>query len=122
MREKWKDSRGETLVEVLASIVVCSLSVLLLFGAVAASANIDRKAQTADEDYYNDLRKAERQGSGDQYTPSTIIAVKVSKVVTPPPPGTTVEDIVKVTFYGSERLLSYAFGMAPAGPDPVPGG
>ena len=34
MREKLKNSQGETLVEVLASVLVCSLSIMLLAGAV----------------------------------------------------------------------------------------
>ena len=37
MSEKLRNSRGETLVEVLASVLICALSVMLLLGAVSAS-------------------------------------------------------------------------------------
>ncbi len=45
MREKLRNSRGETLVEVLVSVLVCALSITLLAGAVTASANIDLRAR-----------------------------------------------------------------------------
>ena len=48
MSEKLRNSRGETLVEVLASVLICALSVMLLFGAVMASGRIDLQAQAAD--------------------------------------------------------------------------
>ena len=63
MREKLKNSQGETLVEVLASVLVCSLSIMLLAGAVSASTSIDLQAQAADAEYYEVLSRAE-QGSG----------------------------------------------------------
>lgn len=61
MSEKLRNSRGETLVEVLASVLICALSVMLLLGAVSASTSIGLQAQAADEDYYTALSKAERQ-------------------------------------------------------------
>ena len=45
MREKLQSTRGETLVEALAAILICALSVALLFSAVMASARMDRLAQ-----------------------------------------------------------------------------
>ena len=51
MSEKLRNSRGETLVEVLASVLICALSVMLLLGAVSASTSIGLQAQAADEDY-----------------------------------------------------------------------
>ena len=67
MREKWKQNRGETLVEVLASIVIASLSVALLFGGIMASSTIERSAQTADRSFYEALSNAEgRGGTGEE--------------------------------------------------------
>ena len=40
MKRKWNDAHGETLVEVLASVLICSLSVALLFSMVMASARL----------------------------------------------------------------------------------
>lgn len=59
MTRKLKSSKGETLVEVLASILVASLSVALLFGGVVASARIDSGAQQWDKEYYEALTAAE---------------------------------------------------------------
>lgn len=100
MREKLTDARGETLVEALVSILICSLSVLLLFSAAGASANIGRASREADGQYYGDLSRAERQGEGDAWTPPPDVKITVSNgEVTAEPP---------VVFYGTERLLSYA--------------
>lgn len=63
--KKLRDSRGETLVEVLASILIASLSVALLFGCVMASSNMDRDAKKLDKEHYKALTAAEVQsGTG----------------------------------------------------------
>lgn len=63
--KKLRDSRGETLVEVLASILIASLSVALLFGCVMASSNMDRGAKKLDKEHYEALTAAEAQsGTG----------------------------------------------------------
>ncbi len=107
MMRKWKDGRGETLIEVLAAILIGALSVTLLFGAIMASTTMDRQAQDMDKNYYEVLSKAERQGSGDElFTPETMPGT---------PPVVTVKDadggaevkIEKVTFYGGEGAISY---------------
>lgn len=63
--KKLHNSRGETLVEVLASILIASLSVALLFGCVMASTNMDRDAKKLDKEHYEALTVAEAQsGTG----------------------------------------------------------
>lgn len=59
MNRKLKSCKGETLVEVLTSILVASLSVALLFGGIVASARIDSGAQQWDKEYYEALTAAE---------------------------------------------------------------
>ena len=59
MKRKLRGSRGETLVEVMASIVIGTLSVALLFGAIMASAQIGKSAQETDGAYYQALSAAE---------------------------------------------------------------
>lgn len=116
MNRKLKEQRGETLVEVLASILIGSLSVALLFGAVMASANLDRQAQELDETYYEDLAKAERQAAGDASAdlPSgTKVTVKNSD-----PAVSIMEADLPVTFYGGKSAVSYALDP----PLPPPGG
>lgn len=61
LKRKLVSAAGETLVETLAAILVAALSVTLLVGGVNAAAQIDRAAQTADNDFYADLTAAEGQ-------------------------------------------------------------
>nr|WP_325204151.1 hypothetical protein [uncultured Oscillibacter sp.] len=106
MREKLNSSRGETLVEVLASVLICALSVTLLFGAVMASGRIDLQAQAADAEYYEALSKAERQDAADKAPAEPALSVEVANAGASGanPPVQT----VSCGFYGTERLLSYA--------------
>lgn len=126
MREKLRDSRGETLVEVLASVMICALSITLLFGAVMASGNIDLKAQAADEEYYGALSRAERQDP-EEDTANDVSGLSVwVENTTPPAPGEAVPPstpplTLDCAFYGSKRLLSYAVDQAEETPPPVPG-
>lgn len=133
MREKLRNSRGETLVEVLASVLICALSITLLMGAVTASTNIDLRAQSADAEYYAALSKAERQSK----TPSASASGAPEADTYESLPGETNVSVtssgggsVKIApgggsrlyFYGTERLLSYAIDKPEPAPDPEPGG
>ena len=100
MRETPGNSRGETLVEVLASVLVCALSATLLLGAVTASSGIDLRAREADGAYYEALSKAERQGPGDVFTPGGTLTVTNQDGVS--------KELAGLAFYGGEGLLSYA--------------
>ena len=130
MREKLRNSRGETLVEVLVSVLVCALSITLLAGAVTASANIDLRAQAADTEYYTALSKAERQsrtpagGSSEAETYNSLPGE--TKVSVTSGGGGSVEiepgETSKLYFYGTERLLSYAIDKPEPAPDPGTGG
>lgn len=105
MTEKLKDSRGESLVEVLACVLVCTPSIALLFGSVMSSGNIGLQAQSADKEYYEALSKAERQAETDSAGADGSLTVRNADG-----PSKTIPNI---RFYGSERLLSYA--AAPEG-------
>ncbi len=106
MMKKWKDSRGETLVEVLAAILIGSLSVTLIFGAIMASATMDRQAQDTDKSYYEALSKAERQDpAADKLDAAEGAPAWEIKVA----PKTGAEVTIKdVTFYGGKGAVSYA--------------
>jgi len=110
MKEKLRDDRGETLVEVLASILICALSVALLFGSVMASSRIDLKTQDMDKQYYEALTKTERQEAAD--VPS---GISLPPTVTVGIKGGAGGRQLSVRFYGTERLLSYAYAGG-AGP------
>lgn len=112
MKGKWNDNRGETLVEVLASVLICSLSVALLFSMVMASGNMDKSAKEADKIFNESLSAAEER---------TAVTDETGAVVPPPVSGAEVtvrntadpdEDFYKakppVTFYGGRGAVSYA--------------
>lgn len=59
--KKLRNDRGETIVEVLASILIATLSVTLLFGSVMVSSRLDVKTREQDSGYYEGINKAEGQ-------------------------------------------------------------
>ena len=61
---KRKDSRGETLVELLASILIAALSVALLFTCCMTAAAMGRDTREADGRYYEALSAAEEKAGG----------------------------------------------------------
>lgn len=104
MKGKWKDSRGETLVEVLASILIGSLSVALLFSMVMASGNMDQSAKEADKIFNESLNAAEGRTEAD----SSLIPAGAKVTVENTNPFITEEAELPVTFYGGRGALSYA--------------
>lgn len=102
LRAKLNSSRGETLVELMAAILVAALSVGLLLGCVTASVNLNRQAKETDGSFYQDLTAAEAQRS-----PVRTGQVSVTE------DGQTVDLPVQV--YGSGELWSYALVPTPAG-------
>lgn len=95
VKAKLRSNRGETLVEVLAAILVATLSVGLLMGGVAASSAINRQADHSDESFYETLTAAEsRTGT------SVPGSVRVAEGA--------VETSIPVLVYGDEDLRSYA--------------
>lgn len=99
--KKLKSSSGETLVELLASILIAVLSVSILFGGIMVSVRINEEADRADQEYYKGLSAAEEQkvlilpdgteGTGE-------ISVNNDAAFTGP---------VKVNIYGGYGLYSY---------------
>lgn len=100
MKRKWKDSRGETLVEVMASILIGALSSALLFGAVMASISIDRTARAADEIFSTSLKAAEKQTD---VTGNDVIKIAVKG----PGDVPTGEKDVSGNFYGGKGAWSF---------------
>lgn len=94
--KKLHNSRGETLVEVLASILIAALSVTLLFGCVMASSSMDRDAQERDREHYAALTAAEAQsGTGISGT------VKLQNI------ENSGEGSLSVEIFGDAGLYSY---------------
>lgn len=99
MKRKLNNARGETVVEVLASVLIAALSVALLFGAVMASGSMDLGAQKTDEAFYAGLSNAQEQ------TGAPAASKKVT--ISDEDPGTLDVDMT-VNFYGGGGVLSYA--------------
>lgn len=58
---KLRNNRGETLIEVLASVLIGTLSVTLLFGCIAVSSKLDTDAKVLDSAYYAGFAEADAQ-------------------------------------------------------------
>lgn len=99
MKKKLKEVRGETLIEVLAAILVGALSISMLFGAVMASGTMDKATREKDKTFYESLDKAEARTAN-----PSLDGLKVTVKNTDSGP----EANVSVTFYGGEGALSYA--------------
>lgn len=105
LKRKLRCQRGETLVEVLASILIASLSVAMLLGGVAVSFNLGRQADTADKYFYETLTAAESR-----QTPVLDGSVELTEG------GTSIR--IPIQVYGDEGLYSYAFQPADGGTGP----
>lgn len=99
-RGKLLNSRGETLVETLAAILIAALSVALLVGSVTASGNLARQADQSDTSFFDLLTKAE-----DRKNPLTE-GIDIAREVKIKESGTEVT--IPVQVYGGEDLYSYA--------------
>lgn len=102
-RVKGLNSRGETLVETLAAILIAVLSVALLLGSVTASGQLARQADQSDTSLFETLTSAEDReealtaSDGVSGSPTVTITEGVGKTATIP-----------VQVYGGEDLYSYA--------------
>lgn len=98
MIHKLKSQRGETLVEIMASVLVAALSVALLFSCVMAASQINSTARESDEKYYATLTAAEKQetaaGGG---------TVKIA--------GNGSTETLDISLYGGSGMYSYARGV-----------
>lgn len=102
LKRKLSSRRGDTLVEVLVSILVAGLSVALLVGMVATGAKFNAMARAEDEALYQELSAAEgRTASLGQETLSLTVGGEKHNLT--------------VEIYGTEEgLTSYAReGSAP---------
>ena len=107
-RQKLHSRRGETLVEVLAAVLICTLAVLMLTSFAVAAMRIDKTAETGDETFYAALNAAEAQGktTPDPAWPSpTTGTIKVENSTG----GASVPDL-PVQFYGGDGVYSFAKG------------
>lgn len=130
--KKLHNDRGETLIEVLASIVIGSLSVALMFGCIMVSAKMDEDARDLDKKHYAGLTAADAQeavpapddsedpdgtgGSGDTGDPddtggsgdpgeTDVPTVTITRV---DPEGNEYSMEMDITIYGDAGMYSYS--------------
>jgi hypothetical protein len=97
MRKKLRERRGETLVELLASILIGALSVALLAGGIMVSVRLGLDARERDEDYYRQLTAAEaRTGPA---LPGTVEVVNTKNGL---------KSAIPVNVWGGGRAWSYS--------------
>lgn len=106
MKNKLKSQKGETLVELLAAILISALSVALLMSGVAASIQMIRKSDETDDRFYQALSAAENRETPVTEGVDSDAQVKVTE-------GSG-EVSLPVQVYGTEELYSY--GLEATGP------
>ena len=120
LTRKLHDARGETLIEVLAAVLICSLAVLLLLSYAAAATRIDKSTQDNDAAYYAALNAAEAHTG---VTAETRADPSDPPILGSPAPGrvtvsATYPEVnsvpVDVEYFGGDGVFSYA------APSPVP--
>lgn len=115
MRQKLKKTEGETLIEVLASILIGALSVALLFSAVQASTRMDRTAEEMGKAFRIALMAAEEQVEPLTGTAIVLADARVTVIHKNPE---TLEAELPVAFYGGEGAVSYVLSAEEGGGGP----
>lgn len=103
--KKMRSQRGETLVEILASILIGTMAIALLVGSVTTSSRIDVQTKQSDAEHYQALSAAELQ-----QTALSMPGAKVSiQLLNPSPAAPPVENPkdFTVVVYGGEGIYSY---------------
>lgn len=118
--KKLRSARGESLVEVLAAVLICTLSVLLLATSAMAAARMNRAARDRDGSYYAALNYAESRGAAapDMSVDTASAPTVTAGTVTVAEKAGSGSASVSVLYYGGSGVWSFAA----ASPAPVPGG
>ena len=95
---KLRSKRGETLVEMLVSIVLLGLSISIMAVMLTTAYKMNRAAREADGQYYVALSSAERQSEDDKIGNGGKVSISYG----------TKKVEVSVDFYGGDSLRSYS--------------
>lgn len=104
-RLKLRSERGETLIEVLASVLIVSLSVMMVAGSVMASSRVDVDAKKMDKTHYAALSNAETHTTA---TSDTGVKVTISD----DPDDITKGKTFDITFYGNAGAGMFSYERA----------
>lgn len=105
LARKLKGQKGETLVELMASIIVATLSVALLFSCVSAAVQMGRATVNTDTAHYAALSAAEAQNGTAVGT--VTVTVKRDGI------GTGQVQYNNVPVYGDEAAGIYSYRYRP---------
>lgn len=103
--KKLHNNRGETLIEVLASILIGSLSVALMFGCIIVATDMDEDAKTLDLQHYVDLSTADAQNADPMPVPVKVTIERVSLLLEE---ETAPSMQLDMKIYGGEGMNSYS--------------
>lgn len=120
--KKLRNVRGESLVEVLAAVLVCTLSVLLLASGAMAAARMNRAARDHDGSYYAALNYAESRGASapDPDAAPASAPTATAGTVTVAEKSGTGSVSVSVLYYGGSGVWSFAAVTPAADPGGAP--
>ncbi len=105
LRMKLMRNSGESLLELLASVLVGSLSFGLLLTFIAAAARMDDSGEKNDRDYYKSLAEAEVQDKAAAMNEEGFPKKEKVKVILEENPGITAEP--EVICFGGHGVYSY---------------
>ena len=106
-----RNDQGETLIEVLASILIATLSVALLFTCVMASSRMEQDAESVDEKHYSALSEADAQITPTP-DPSAVPPVRdgtvsIERIDSTGSVEATASPTPSIEVYGDEGMFSY---------------
>lgn len=107
---KLLNNRGETLVEVLASILIAALALSLLFSFTMTSSSLQKDhARDKDTSHYQSISGAESGGvTASGITPAKIGEGTVVIYNADLPTPTSITSPIDVDIYGGDGMFSYA--------------
>ncbi len=103
---KLKNRRGETLIESLVAILAFTLSSIVMYSMITASAEINYSARKADEDFQAKLVYVEKAAGGEGGTTRNA-NVNVTLIQSPNGSGSCPMGSVKVKIFVSDELIAY---------------
>lgn len=113
LRIKLVNNSGESLLELLASVLVGSLTLGFLLTLIAAAARMDKTAEKNDRDYYESLAEAEVQNEAAAVNEEGFPKKGEVKVILEENPGVTAEP--EVICFGGHGVYSYKLSPADSG-------
>lgn len=100
MKRKFKNPKGETIIEVLCAILVAGLASGLLMSCFIASHSMAQQARKADRNLRKSITAAEEQRGAS----ATEMNVKIKYIIGNSPNG---ESTIPVYAYGDNNVYSY---------------